>query len=218
MKFRISLDSLNSNERVKSSESGMFGQDFIITGTFKNIEWVCISHKANSIEECIHCGSLELFVYEDKSISHIATISLPSNKDNSFSYLGNNAVKYNPSTGSSDENSKDDSTTIFVSTEYYEDARGAVFRVDLKQLLNTYIESQIDKDKTFQKLDFKIDPETDILILGQSDSGYSSLGHELKIFTYEDSDYLSVSMPLYGYNKLSSDTSCMIGRIGLYKL
>lgn len=218
MKFRISLDSLNSNERVKSSESGMFGQDFIITGTFKNIEWVCISHKANSIDECIHCGSLELFVYEDKSISHIATISLPSIEDNSFSYLGNNAVKYNPSTGSSDENSKDDSTTIFVSTEYYEDARGAVFRVDLKQLLNTYIESEIDKDKTFEKIDFKIDPETDIVILGQSDSGFSSLGHDLEIFTYENSDYLSVSMPLYGYNKLSSDTSCMIGRIGLYKL
>ncbi|OWB76106.1 hypothetical protein B5S32_g255 [[Candida] boidinii] len=218
LKFRISLDSLNSNERVKSNESGMFGQDFIITGSFKDVRWVLISHKANSIDECIHCGSLELFVYEDKSISHIATISLPSVEDNSFSYLGNNAIKYNPPTCSNDKTSNNDSTIIFISSEYYQDSRGAVFRVDLKPLLSKYIESQNDKGKIFEKLDFRIDTQKDTLILGQSDSGYSNFGHDLKLFTYEDSDYISVSMPLYGYNKLSFDTSCMIGRIGLYKL
>ncbi|QPG76774.1 hypothetical protein FOA43_004168 [Brettanomyces nanus] len=180
--------------KLPSKDTGSFGFNFILTGKFHGMEWVLVSSSSETQGSCINCGAAYLYVFRGFGLHKIVKIIPGTDKFQSYSRFGTSAVILDT-----------ERATVLISGEGYDGGKGAVWEVSIGQLLNSLSEP---KDIVIAD---------SIVVVGPGGVGYTGFGKSIDLFNYEDSTYLAVGMPRFGYNVLE-ESAQYCGCVGIYKM
>lgn len=172
-------DDINFKNRKTSRDTALFGYGKILTGVINQVEWVIISAPAFSYNlKCPSCGIVFFYIIEDNEFTLISKIS-PFESFDTHKYVnsmfGHNMIKLS-------ENS------IIISSSGYNDGQGALFLVNLEELITC--NSPFSSAKLF--------------FIPESGVGYTDFGKSMSKFIFEDSLYLAIGLPKYKFDKLNS--------------
>lgn len=185
--------------RVSSSESKLFGHNFVLSGRSGNDEWVAISKSADSSGNCNLCGSVVLFRVQNRTFEKVKDIKprdtnnilVHSKHDYIFGRFGSNAIKINEK-------------AIIVSSPGFRDGAGALFLLNIDEILN--------------KGSVTDEPACQLIHIGDEGIGFSNFGASLEIFTHNNKIFLAIGMPEYGIGLANDFAASLSGYVKLVEL
>lgn len=196
----ISPLTISPNTRVISRESGLFGYNFILTGKHNSLEWALVSASGETVGDCIMCGAAYLYITRGFGLKFVVKIVPGEIGFFSYTMFGTRAIISDVST-----------STVIISGSGYDGFKGAVWEISIGQLLDAWV----SRDGSIKNQEVFV--TDNIIAIGPSGVGYTEFGKSLALARYENSRYLMVGMPRYGYNRVS-DNSQYKGRVGIFEI
>ncbi|KAG0688796.1 hypothetical protein C6P40_000530 [Pichia californica] len=195
-------------ERKTSKQSALYAFDNILTGFWGNIEWIIVSSSAYSYNgKCPLCGMAYLYIMENNNFELVTQLvptksfedHIPKNEKFVLCLFSSFMTKITD-------------TIVLIGSSSYDDGKGALFIIDLKDVLMSYIKAREKKEKQ-QKYTL-----TNLLYIGKENMGFTNFGYDcIESFFYQENVYIAISLTDYFYSQ-STGTRKLTGSVMILRI
>lgn len=189
--------------RRSSEKTLLYSFHGILTGTLNGIEWVIVSSAAHSYDGmCPLCGLAYLYILEDAGSFNLVTKLVPTkifkdplSKSNKFFLALFSSYMH-----------KISDSLILLGSNYYGDGRGALFLVDLNDIIPF---NKVKNEYTQTRLYYE----------GNKNIGFTNFGYNcIEHFNYGGQNYVAVSLANYLYPQFINDDKKLMGSVAILEL